>query len=229
MKNKIIICVSFLSLLIVTLSAQAQDSTKVSTPDQKMNSGHFSLNNVSLSVGYYNPSMNYFNNTFLPAAQTNDRFGGNVIYGGNISFGLPLNLGVRLSAWYWNNKVSGQNGGAFNSLNVSLTGITLGAFYTLPRSVLGFKPYIGIDGGTLYIQDKYDANETVIKKSGNDMIWTPFVGLSHGLGNKIIVGLEYGYVLGHYTQDVTTSSSLVNAKVPIEGHKIQVSIGYKFP
>ena len=61
------------------------------------------------------------------------------------------------------------------------------------------------------------------------MIWTPFIGLSRKLSDKVVIGLEYGYVIGNYLQDVQATSGITGAKVPVDGHKIQLTIGYKFP
>jgi len=229
MRNKIILLATILCVLIINLSAQEHNNSEVKTTGDKGSTPFIALSSVSLSLGYYNPSMKYLNNSFLPVAQTNARFGGSAVYGGNIAFSLPLNLGARVSAWYWNKKVSGQGSSAFNNLKVNLTGLSLGAFYTYPKAFWGINPYAGIEGGALFIQDEFDANSTVNKKSGNDMIWTPFIGLSRKLSDKVVIGLEYGYVIGNYLQDVQATSGITGAKVPVDGHKIQLTIGYKFP
>ncbi len=227
MRNKTLVLLSSLILLTLNGIAQEQDTTLILS-GQKKEAAFLSLNSITLSGGIFNPSLSYFNNTFLPKNHTSDRFSGNVVYSANLAFNLPVNFGARIGVWYWEQKVLGENGGAFNTLKVSLTGISLGAFYTLQYELLGIKPYLGLDGSILSIQDQYDANETILKKSGSDFVWTPFIGLKHEFKKKIVVGLEYGYNLGSYMQDVENESSLENAKISVEGQKIQLSIGYRF-
>ncbi len=226
MRNKYILLVVFLSFFGLHVVAQ-QDSTVMKMSGQKNGTSWFSLNSVSVSVGSYTPSMNYFNTTFLPSANTSARFGGSMIYGANISFNLPVNLGARVSGSYWENKVSGETG-TFNSLKVSLAAISLGAFYTYNKGFAGIKPYAGLDGGYLSVQNQYDANEKIVKKSGSDMTWTPFAGIKYDIAGKIVLGLEYGYVMGSYGQDFELNSTVSNHKISVDGQKIQFSIGYKF-
>lgn len=226
MRNKILILLSVLTLVMLKGMAQEQDTTSILSGQKK--AAFLSLNSISVTGGYFNPSMSYFNQTFLPGAHTTDRFGGSMVYGANMAFNLPLNLGARIGAWYWENKVSGENGGAFNRLKISLTGLSLGAFYTLQHEFLGLKPYVGLDGSILFVQDQYDANETVVKKSGSDFVWTPFIGLKHEFKQRVVIGLEYGYNLGSYMQDIESGASFENAKISVDGHKIQLSVGYIF-
>ena len=226
MRNKYILLVIFLAIFGFNAAAQ-QDSTVMKMSGENGKSW-FKLNSVSLSAGYYSPSMDYFNTAFLPGfGQTTDRFSGAIQYGANVSFDLPVNLGARVSASYWDKSVSGH-GVTFNSLKVSLTTVSLGAFYTYNKGFMGLKPYAGIDGGALSIQNQYDANATVIKKTGNDITWTPFAGVKYDIAGKIVIGLEYGYVLGTYGQDFQLNSALQNHKISVEGSKILFSVGYKF-
>jgi opacity protein-like surface antigen len=227
MRNKILVLLTFLSLVALSGMAQEKDTTLILTGPKK-GASSLSLNSISLSGGYFNPSMSFFNNIFLPGAHTTDRFNGSLVYGANMAFNLPLNLGARVGVWYWENKVSGKNGGAFNRLKISLTAISLGAFYTWHYEILGIKPYLGLDGSILSVQDQYNANEIILKKSGSDFVWTPFIGLKHEFKKRVVVGLEYGYNLGSYMQDVESGTSLENAKISVEGHKVQLSVGYRF-
>ncbi len=226
MRNKYILFVVFIAFFGFNVAAQ-QDSTVMKMSGENGKSW-ISLNSVSVSAGYYSPSMSYFNTEFLTTVgKTADRFSGGIQYGANISFDLPVNLGARVSASYWDKSVSGY-GVTFNSLKVSFTTFSLGAFYTYNKGFMGIKPYAGIDGGALNIQNQYDANETVKKKSGSATTWTPFAGIKYDIAGKIVVGLEYGYVLGSYGQDFELNTTLSNHKISVDGQKIQFSIGYKF-
>ncbi|NWJ53244.1 MAG: outer membrane beta-barrel protein, partial [Bacteroidetes bacterium] len=217
MTTKIIIFLTIVLFSTMSLSAQEVEKSAIS------------ISSVSISAGWYKPSMNYWNNTFLPTANATDRFNGSLIYGGDISFDLPSNLGVRAGAWYWGEQVNGKDGGAFNTLKVNFTGLSLGAFYKYRPGIFGIKPYLGVDGSCLIIQDRYDITGSVIKKSGNDIVYSPFVGIEHVFNKNIVLGIEYGYNVGSYVQDVETATGPSNAKVSIDGSKFQFKIGYKFP
>jgi hypothetical protein len=218
MTNKVIIFLAILVFSTLNLSAQdgRNDSIKISS--------------VSLSVGSYKPSMDYWNNAFLPNANTSDRFKKGLLYGGNIAFDLPLNLGARAGAWYWGQQVSGNEGGSFNTLNITFTGLSIGAFYKYRKGVYwAIKPYAGVDVSYLMVQDKYDVSGTVMKKSGSDVLFSPFVGIERALFKNIVLGIEYGYFLGSYKQDLLLNTGASNADISIKGSKIQFTIGYKFP
>lgn len=218
MTTKIIIFLTIVLFSTVNLSAQEVEKSAVS------------ISSVSISAGWYKPSMKYWNNTFLPNANTADRFQGDLLFSGNISLDLPLNLGARAGVWYWNQEVYGKRGGVFNTLNIDFTGFSVGAFYKYRQGLLwDIRPYVGIDGSCLLIQDTYNVSEIVNKKSGNDIVCTPFIGIERVFDNNIVWGIEYGYFLGSYKQDVETSTGHSNANISIKGSRIQFTVGYKFP
>ncbi|MCK9423101.1 MAG: hypothetical protein M0Q38_10925 [Bacteroidales bacterium] len=222
MKTKII-SITFLLLLIVT-TGKAQNNAQTSS------SRLFSIYSVSLITSWYKPSMNYWNNTFLPSAGSTDKFNGNLLFGGNITFNLPLHLGARVGVWYWQDKVNGGQDATFNSLRIGFTGFSLGAFYRYPKPVVyGISPYAGIEGSYFIIQNKYDVDGDVSKMSGYDISGMPFIGIERVFFQKLVIGLEYGYVLGRYRQDVETNEGSSNPKVSVNGHKMGITVGYKFP
>jgi len=217
MKNS---SISFLiTLMFFTGSLYAQEESPCS----------ITLSQVTLSTGWYQPSMDYWNNTFLPDANSTDRFGGNFLYSGNITVDFPLNLGTRVGVWYWEDAVSGEEGGSFNTLHVDFTGLTIGAFYKYRPGFWGIRPYLGLDESFLFIQDRYNVSGVLSKKSGMDFVFTPFLGIDRVIGSHFLLGIEYGYRIGHYMQDVETISGISAEKVSINGHLVQLTIGYAFP
>lgn len=146
----------------------------------------------------------------------------------NLSFDLPLNLGTRLGIWYWDGKVNGQTGSTFNHFGVNFTGVSMGAFYSVKGSGQGLIPYFGIDGTYLMIQEKYDANDMLMKMVGTDIVTTPFIGINTAISDKIFIGIEYGYCIGQYLHDIELPTGIVSEPVKINGNKIQFTVGYKF-
>lgn len=234
MRNKIILIVFVLCFSALDMLAQ-RDGSRSNMLVSKSRTQQITLSSVSISAGYYKPSMDYWNNTFLPNSNTAGRFAGNSLISGNVSFDLPLNLGTRLGFWYWGDKINGVAGSSFSSLKINFTGVSAGVFYTYNKVFYGIKPYGGIDLSILMVQNKYkyDAFGDETKKSGNDFIATPFIGINKVIFDKIFIGLEYGYFLGRYLQDVETAASTTvkttaTNPVKIDGHKVQFTIGYKF-
>lgn len=222
--------VTFLLLFILPFSCVIGQSHKEAKCTEQSSYNRFGIHNVSISSSWYNPSMNYWNNTFLPSAGSSNKFDGNFMYGGNISFNLPLNFGARVGAWYWQDKVNGGQNATFNSLRIGFTGFSLGAFFRCPKPIVfGISPYAGIDGSFFIIQNKYDVGGDVTKMNGHDIMGTPFIGIERVFFQKLVFGVEYGYVIGSYRQDVTTTAGTSNPKISVNGHKVGITLGYKFP
>jgi hypothetical protein len=223
MTNKIMVFLTILVFSTLNLSAQERRNDSIS-------SSRFSISSVSLFAGPYSPSMDFWNDTFFKDANTDDGFQRGILYGCNIAFDLPLNLGARAGIWHWGEQVSGQDGGSFNTLNVNFTGLSLGAFYKYRKGIYwDMKPYVGVDGSFLMIQDKYNVSGNENKKSGYDVVYTPFIGVDRVFNNHIVLGIEFGYFIGSYNQDLLLNSGATSAKISINGAKIQLSVGYKFP
>ena len=222
MKTKIFLILFLLQFIITT--GQAQDSVlSVST-------NKFSIHSISLTASWYNPSMNYWNNTFLPAANSAGKFNGNILFGGTISFNLPLNLGARVGAWYWQENVSGGANASFNTLRIGFTDFSIGAFYRYPEQIIWeISPYAGIDWNYFLIQNSYNVNGDVSKMSGYNIAGTPFIGIERVFFKNIILGVEYGYMVGGYRQNMDATTASSSPWNSINGSKIGLTLGYKFP
>lgn len=209
-------------------TGQAQTENNSARLTKSPPSKSFGLYSISVSGSWYRPSLDYWNSTFLPASGSPDSFGGKLLYGGNITFKLPQNLGARVGVWFWNDQVSGGPDATFNSLQIGFTGFSLDAFYRFPKPILTLSPYIGIGGSYFVIQNKYTVGASMDKMSGHDVMLTPFIGIERIFFQKLVVGLEAGYVMGRYRQVVTTFEGTTNPIVSVSGFKMGVSIGYKF-
>jgi hypothetical protein len=223
MKTKIL-PISILMLFFFTQSKAQSDL------DPSANHTTFTLNSVSISSGWYKPAMNYWNNSFLPLSGSKELFKGNLVVGGNITFNLPLNLGTRVGLWYWYDKTNGGVDATFNSLRIGFTGTSLGVFYHFKKPcIYGFYPYAGFEGSYFMIQNKLDVAGNFTKMQGHDAAVMPFIGFESNIQSKLVIGLEYGYLIGRYKQKVITIIDDLNPLVSVNGHKIQFTIGYKFP
>jgi len=221
MKTKIISLLFLLQCIMPIGKAQENNQTE---------SNKFSIRSVSFSAGWYKPAMGYWNNTFLPSANSTAQFNGDILYTANINFHLPYNLGARVGAWYWQEKLTGRENASFNSLRVGFTGFSLGVFYRCPKRIIwGIAPYAGMEGSEIIIQNKYDVAGIVSKKRGYDLAGAPFIGIERVFFQKMILGIEYGYMFGGYHQSVETTNGTSHPWISINGSKIGLTVGYKFP
>ena len=112
MKTTIISVIFLLLLVASTGKAQEQAQSK------------FEVYSVSFTAGWYQPSMDYWNDTYLPVMEVTDEFGGDITMGGEITFALPYNLRARGGISYWKQKVEGDAGSAISSLQIGFTTIS---------------------------------------------------------------------------------------------------------
>jgi hypothetical protein len=212
MKTKII-SITFL-LLLVASTGNAQ--TK------------FGVYSVSLTPGWYQPKMDYWNDTYLPTLGVTETFDGNISYGGNITFSLPYNLRARVGAFYWSDKVTGNDSSTINSLQIGFTRFRVGALYApVYASFSKFQPYIGIEGQFYLIKNRLDNGADTTLQQGQDYSLSPVIGIERPFGH-VLVGLEFMYNIGSYTQEVSDGIGVTEQKVSIAGPEVAVSVGYRF-
>jgi len=231
MKTKIISILFLLLLIAITGKAQeqvqAQEQVKVEEQPQGVQK-LFKVLSVKFTSGWYNPKMDYWNNTYLPAVGVTETFVGNISIGGDVTFALPYNLRARVGISYWSDKVKGNESSTINSLHIDFTRFRLGAVYA-PKvaSFSGFQPYIGIDGQFFLIQNKLDDGSKTTEQQGQDYSFAPVIGIDRSFGN-FIVAAEFMYNLGGYTQELKDGISTVKQKISIAGPEVTISLGYSF-
>lgn len=216
MKTKIISIVFLLLLIASTGIAQG-------TAEQK-----FGVYSINFTAGFNKPSMEYWNSTFLPSQGVTDAFAGNLVLGGNITFALPYSLKARIGVSNWKDKVEGTSDSKLNSLEIGLTRFRLGALYA-PQSISfsGFQPYVGLEGQFYMIKNNLDNGIITSQQQGQDYSLAPVIGIDRSFG-QLIVGLEFMYNIGSYTQEINSSAGILEQKVSISGSELALSIGYKF-
>lgn len=221
MKTKII-SVTFLFLMMAVLGqTRAQEASN----DQATTG--FAIHSVNLTVGYYSPEMDYWNDTYLPSKGISETFGGNPTIGANVTFSLPASLRARVGASIWSGKVEGDQGASVNSLKIGLTRFNLGLMYA-PQSIVveGFQPYLGIEGQANLIKNEYDINNDNITQNGQDISFAPLLGVDRAFGH-FNLGLEVKYNVGNYIQEEAAATPIEH-EVSINGAEVSLSIGYKF-
>jgi hypothetical protein len=202
MKTKII-SITFL-LLLVAATGNAQNK--------------FGVYSVTLTPGWYQPKMDYWNDTYLPTLGVSEELSGNISYGGNITFALPYNLRARVGASYWSDKVSGNENSTISSLQIGLTRFRLGALYSPVVLFNGYHPYLGVEGQFYLIKNKLDNGTETTEQQGQDYSFAPVIGIDRSIGH-VVVGVEFMYNDG---------IGVAEQKISIAGPEVAVSVGYKF-
>ncbi len=189
----------------------------------------FRIENISISSGWYNPNMDYWNNTFFPDNNIDSRFKGNISFGGNIEFSLPANFRVKAGLSYWSTKVEPDMILLFESFKISFTRFTLGCLYIINIEKFPVKPYIGMQGSLLAINNVEKINDIKERQYGQDYSYGPIVGLEKVFSNHILIGAEFQYQFGNYIQEESSfDSETVDHKVSIAGPEFCLKVGYKF-
>jgi len=211
MKAKII---SIILLLLIASTGKAQNK--------------FGVYSVTLTPGWYQPKMDYWNETYLPTLGVAETFGGNISLGGNITFTLPFDLRARVGASYWSDKVNGNDSSTINSLQIAFTRFKVGALYAPAfASFSKIQPYIGIEGQFYLIKNRLDNGADTTYQQGQDYSFTPVIGIERLVGH-VLIGLEFMYNIGSYTQEVSDGIGVIEQKISINGPEVVISVGYKF-
>jgi len=188
----------------------------------------FGIHNVVLQLGYYSPSMDYWNDNYLPDLGIDEKFKGNLTYGGALDFRLPAHFRIRLAGSYWSYKVEVDEEIFFKSLKISFTRFSLGVIYAIAEDRIPVTPYVGLNGTFFLINNKLDRGGDISEEYGQDYSFEPIVGLEGALFKHFLLGLEFQYHFGNYVQDVNSTIGIVEEKVTVNGPEIILKLGYKF-
>ena len=224
---------SLLSGILLFLSVSqlifAQDSVSVKKSD-------FGFRSAGITVGWYNPSMDYWNKEYF--ADTTRPWGttfkGSYVYTGFIELNIIKNLRVKASGTYWTEKVSsgeikiGDVKGT-EELTSSLTFLSLDLIYRLKvLSFSKFYPYAGLGGSFVLVQNKLvrnpkDNDQEVYTKQGQDYSGTVIAGLEWAFAKHVSAAIDLRYILGSYTQEMVDQTT---HKVSISGFQAGISLYY---
>jgi hypothetical protein len=171
--------------------------------------------------------MDYWNDTYLPTLGVTETFGGNITYGGNITFALPYNFRTRVGVSYWSEKVNGNESSTISNLQIGFTRFRLGALYSPVVLFNGYHPYLGVEGQFYLIKNKLDNGTETTEQQGQDYSFAPVIGIDRSFGH-VLLGVEFMYNLGKYTQEVSDGIGVTEQKISITGPEVAVSVGYKF-
>jgi len=217
---------------ITSVSAQETNDTEQQTT--------FGVHSAGIQIGWYKSSMDYWNDNYFKDNNWANKFEGSFYYGAFLDLNIIKNLRFRTGFSYWKESVeSGQMqiSGLMGSEKLELSLISIPIDFIYQPHFLEFekiKPYVGIGGNFLFIQDKYTRkvdgfSDEEVKEQGQDFTGHLIVGIERPIVNHFSVGLEFNYVLGKYIQEVRRASGdITKENVSIVGPKIGLTLAYRF-
>lgn len=208
-------------ILLLSLATAVKSQEAATQP----NTPFFTVYSASIFSSWYQPQMDYWNDTYLPLSGVTDEFEGNFSVGGHITLSLPEDFRARIGVSYWSDQANGTEQSALNSLKVSFTRFRLGATYAPGFARFGdIHTYLGMEGQFFVINNKRKDDTRTTKQEGQDYSFAPLIGVEHSFGH-LVTSLEFMYNLGSYSQDLVGGDK---HQVSINGPEVSLSIGYKF-
>ncbi len=200
----------------------------------------FSINAVGLSLGWYNPSLDYWkeNSEFKDAD-----FGGAIHVRGFLDLRIVKNLHGQVGIGYWQSSVEEDLQG-FGNTKLLITGIPVSIdfqYYIEPLKFSIITPYIGAGGEFSFIQHKlnFEEKENPDPETGSTFLGNGAVGIEARLSENFTMDLDFRYKLGNYNQEFRTEITdpenpeqpiyeIVDEKISLNGPYIGISFKYLF-
>lgn len=236
-----ILTLGFLVTFSVNQLVSAQDSV------QELKT-KFGIRAIGISLGWYNPSMDYWNSTYFAGITFSDpsghiwenKFIGSFSYSAYVEFNIVNNLRLKASGTYWTEKVKS---GSINvgttkgteQLTSSLTFLALDVIYRLGfLSFEKFSPYVGLGGSLVLVQNKFirssgDSDEEQFTNKGQDITGAITVGIDRKFGKHFIAAVDFRYQIGNYTQEMNDEyGNVASYPVSLAGPQIGINLAYFF-
>ncbi len=198
----------------------------------------FSINAVGLSLGWYNPSLDYWKEK---SEFTDAGFGGAVHVRGFLDIRILKNLHGQVGIGYWQSSVEEDLQG-FGNTKLLITGIPVSIdfqYYLEPLKFSIITPYIGAGGEFSFIQHKlnFEEKENPDPETGSTFLGNGAVGIEARLSENFTMGLDFKYKLGNYNQEFRTEVTdpenpalpiyeIVDEKISLNGPYIGISFKY---
>jgi len=236
MKKSTIISLSVICFFICDIytSLHAQEATNT---DEQIS---FGIRSAGINIGWYKPSMNYWNDTYFINNNWENKFEGSFYYGAFFELNIINNLRARAGFSYWKETIKSgeiQFGGLLGDekLELSLASIPVDIVYQ-PEFLTfeKFIPYAGIGGNFLFIQDKYTKKpnglpEEEVKEQGQDFTGLVILGIERQIIEHFSAAIEFKYVIGKYQQEVRSpTGDIIKEDVSLSGPKIGIKLAYDF-
>jgi len=196
--------------------------------------GAFSLSNAGLSIGWYNPSMDYWKNV----SEFKDAdFNGAIDVNAFLDLMLIRNLHGKVSLGYWQESVK-DSLQSFGNTNLLQTGIPISidlVYQLKPLSFSVVTPYLGAGGEFLFVQHKlkFELNTDPSAKTGSTALGHLVAGFETMLSSQFAIDIECQYKFGDYKQDFKIEDpanpgviNIVTETISLNGPRVGITFKY---
>ncbi len=220
------ICLLFIVLVFLNMTSYSQE--------EKTTTEKFGLHSAGLSLGWFNPSMDYWKTkSEFKGADYSGALEVNAI----IDFQIVTNLHGQVGLGYWQESIkdSLQN---FGNTTLMLTGIPISIdlrYQIEPLKFSLFTPYLGAGGEFLFVEHKmiFDLNDAPPAKTGSTVMGNLSAGIETKLSDQFAIDLDFRYKFGNYKQDFKIEnpanpdeSDVVTETISLNGPRIGITLRY---
>ena len=207
--------------------------------------GGLSLRSAGVNLGFYKPSMAYWNESYGSSAQhpntpwtVSSEFGMSFLF----QAGIRLNLNAENTLWtelgigFWSGSAElkgtyaelGTNG--TEKIEYSIMPISISVGYSLSDLL----PFDGIYAGAGFGANRISMTQTVdpdtpIENSGFGTMNHLLVGYDYPLTGQLSLGAELQIALGGHKHVVASQTTSVSEDISLSGPKILLQLNYLFP
>ena len=209
--------------------------------------GGLSLRSAGVNLGFYKPSMAYWNDSYGSSAQQHPNTPWTVSSSFGMSFlfqaGIRLNLNAENTLWtelgagFWSGSaelkgtyadLGGANG--TEKIEYSIMPINISVGYSLSDLL----PFDGIYAGAGLGANRISMTHTVdsdtpIENSGFGTMYHLLVGYDYPLTGQLSLGAELQIALGGHKHVVASQTTSVSEDISLSGPKILLQLNYLFP
>lgn len=228
--------VSVIALLLLLISGNlfAQDDAN---EKQK-----FKFRSFGLSMGVYNPELDYWKNDTNSLFKDAD-FSTNIFVNGFVEFTFINDFVAKLGIGYWQTRAE-KKIPYYGNTTMSLTGtpITLDLIYYISPAKIAFvTPYLGAGGELLFIQYglDFEDKDNPDPVNGTTGLFTGLLGFQFQLSKQFSIDLFGEYKFGSYEQSFVREVTNPDPEIPsyeaeftedisLTGPKFGISLKYLF-
>lgn len=224
------------TIAIIALSMLGHQPGAYSQDEE--NQSALRIYSADINIGYYNPLLDYWNDTYFKDNGWENKFKGNITLGADIKFSFIPHTSVKIGYNYWNEGVKSgdliiDNELVNEEIQLTFSNICIGfQYYPEFARFEEFKPFIGIEGAIVFIRNKFTL-QTLNKKEvnteyGQDITGKILLGIERPVFKNLGIGINCGYVFGRYVQKVIINQQETEHNVSLNGISAELSISYFF-
>lgn len=210
--------------------------------EENNSSSSFKIRSFGLSVGVYDPELDYWKNDTNSPFRDAD-FSTNIFASGFLEVTLVKNLAAKVGIGYWQTRAESTIP-SFGKTTMLLTGnpISLDLIYYAEPIKLGFvTPYLGVGGELLLIEYNlnFEDKENPDPVNGSSALFSGLLGLELAVSKNFGIDLFAEYKQGGYEQSFVRliespdpespdAETEVTEEISLSGPKFGFSLKYRF-